>query len=301
MTKIADPRRVLLGWVIFLIAVVVVGALAWPYGLGRFVDQSRRQFVAYGYLQQAQREASAKPVQRAAALHALDRAVRLASDRPQITEQAAQLYIGLRAYNEALPWLRQLGNQSLLTRVSLGQALVMTGHRAEGEQVLQGVLDGAAKARQAGSMPATLYALLLNDIGYVNTLAGFDLSGSRNLVQLAVTLQPQQPAFIDSLGWAEYRLGDYADAAFYLERAIRLYLPEESAEMYYHLGAAYARLGRTREAKAALQRCLDLDRSMTEARHELEQLFQELPAPALACSPGRADGLGGPASAAKHG
>ena len=282
MTKIADPRRVVLGWVVFLGAVAIIGAIAWPYGLKGFVDQARRQFVAYGYLQQAQVQANAKPVQRDQALQSLGRAVQLAGDRPQITESAAQLYISLRAYKEALPWLRRQGGDSVMTRVSLGQALLLSGQVLEGEPILQRVLREAALARQSGQMPDSLYALLLNDVGYVYTVAGIDLPGSRKLIQLAVKLQPQQPAFIDSLGWAEYRMGDYTNAAFYLERAIRLYLPDESAEMYYHLGAAYARLGRTRDARIALQRSLELDRSMTEAVRELEQLRQELPAPAVA-------------------
>lgn len=285
MTKIADPRRVVLGWLVFLGAALVIGAVTWQYGLGSFFGQARRQFVAHGYLVQAQAQANARPVERDAALASLDRAVRLGSDHPQITDEAAQLYIGLRAYKEALPSLRQQTSQSVLTRVSLGQALLLTGHVAEGDRLLRGVLREASAARQSGKISDPLYALLLNDVGYVHALAGIDLTGSRDLIQLALRLEPAQPAFIDSLGWADYRLGDYTNAAFHLERAVRLYLPAESAEMYYHLGAAYARLGHIHDARVTLQRCLDLDGSMTEAARELEQLSQELPAPAVACLP----------------
>ena len=102
------------------------------------------------------------------------------------------------------------------------------------------------------------------------------------MVSTAVQLQPRQPAYVDSLGWVEYQLGRHRDAAFHLEQAVRLHLPAESAEMYYHLGAAYARLGKKSDARWALQRSLELDPSFVEATNELRLLGQELPRPALA-------------------
>jgi tetratricopeptide (TPR) repeat protein len=282
LTKIADPRKVALGWLVFLAAVVVLGAVTWPHGTGRVINDMRRQFVAYGYLREAQARAEAVPVQREAALAALNRAVELAPKQSAITDTAAQLYIGLRAYKESIPWLRQTAQSSPLVRVSLGQSLLMTGQRDEGERLLSQVLRDAEASHRAGAMPAQLYALLLNNVGYVHVLAGVRVADSARLITAAVQLQPQQPAYIDSLGWAQYRLGNYLDAAFYLERAVRLYLPGESAEMYYHLGAAYARLGRKQAARAALQKALALDPTINEARKELENLSQDLPYPALA-------------------
>lgn len=281
LVKIADPRQVLRGWLLGLAVALVVGAVTWPLGFGRWVDQARRQVVAIGYLQAAEAKAAATPVQREAALAALARAVDVAPPGTQLDDQAAQLYIGLRAYEQALPWLRRAARTSLLAKVSLGQSLLMTARVAEGDQVMLEVLRAARTARQTGQMPDSLYALLLNNIGYVHALAGRDLPQSRDLVQMAVRLRPTEPAFIDSLGWAEYRLGNYSEAAFYLERAVRLYLPQESAEMYYHLGAAYARLNRKHQARKCLERCLALDPSFEEAAQELQQLGQELPQPAV--------------------
>ena len=282
LVKIADPRAVLRGWLLFLGQVVVVGGATWNLGLGRTLDEMRRQVVAVGYLQEAEAKANATPVQREAALAALQRAVALAPERLQIADQAAQLFIGLRAYKESIPWLRIAATKSLVARVSLGESLLMTGRRAEGEQLMSEVLRGAYQARQQGQMPAPLLALILNNVGYIHVVAGTDLTESQQLIAAAVTLMPHEPAFIDSLGWAEYRLGNYLDAAFHLERAVRLYLPKESAEMYYHLGAAYARLNRKHEARQALERCLALDSTFDEAARELDGLGQELPLPAVA-------------------
>ncbi|MHB8997294.1 MAG: tetratricopeptide repeat protein [Armatimonadota bacterium] len=282
LTKIADPRKVALGWLVFLVVVVLLGAVTWPYGTGRVIDDMRRQFVAYGYLREAQIKAQAVPVQREAALAALNRATELAPKQSAITDTAAQLYIGLRAYKESIPWLRQTVPSSPLVRVSLGQSLLMTGQREEGERLLTQVVREAQDSHRAGTMPPQLYALLLNNVGYVRVLAGLRLPESTRLIAAAVEIQPQQPAYIDSFGWAQYQLGNYLDAAFYLERAVRLYLPGESAEMYYHLGAAYARLGRKQAARVALQKALALDPTLEEATRELKNLSQDLPYPALA-------------------
>jgi tetratricopeptide (TPR) repeat protein len=289
LTKIADPRKVALGWLVFLAALAVLLVVTWPYGTGRTINDMRRQFVAYGYLREAQLKAEAVPVQREAALAALNRATALAPKQSGITDTAAQLYIGLRAYKESIPWLQQTAQSSPLVRVSLGQSLLMTDQREAGERLLAQVLREADVSYRAGTMPPALYALLLNNVGYVHVLAGLRLSESARLITTAVELQPQQPAYLDSLGWARYALGDYLDAAFDLERAVRLYLPGESAEMYYHLGAAYARLGRKQAARVALQKSLTLDPSMDEAAQELKNLSQDLPIPALAMrlSPGR--------------
>lgn len=284
MTKIADPRRVLLGWVVFLLLVIVTGSVLWPYGLGVTLNRMRLEFVAIGYLRTAQAEALGPPVRREEALAALNRAVELAPAHPLILENAAPLYVSLRAYSEAIPWLRRAANQDPLTLVSLGQCLLMTGQRAQGEALLQQVLQQATRQRQQGQMDDRVYALLLNNIGYVHALAGVRLEQAQKLLQMAVALAPRESAFVDSLGWAHYRSGDYLEATFDLERSVRLYMPRESAEMYYHLGAAYARLGHQEAARATLRRSLALDPSYTEAAEELRMLSNVLPAPTLACA-----------------
>ncbi|MFW2541564.1 tetratricopeptide repeat protein [Primorskyibacter sp. 2E107] len=64
------------------------------------------------------------------------------------------------------------------------------------------------------------------------------------------------PAFQDTLGWILFQRGDVEAAIEQLEPAARA-LPEE-ASVAAHLGLAYAKAGRTEEAKAELQRSLDI-------------------------------------------
>lgn len=292
LTKLADPRRVLLGWVVFVVAVAVILAAAWPYGAGAAVNRLRRDTAASGYLRAAQRAARDVPVRRDAALAALERAVELSPHDPTIVDAAAQLYVELRAYREAAEWLTAKAAappttgqtpelDTLLARVTFAQTLMMTGKEKEGARILEQVSTQLHAARERGLMPDPLFALVLNNIAYVNALAERELPAALEMATLAVQLQPTQSAYLDTLGWVEFQLGDYRDAAFHLERAVRLHLPEESAEMYYHLGAAYARLARRDDARWNLARALELDPSYAEAADELRLLSQDLPQPSL--------------------
>lgn len=295
LTKLADPRRALLGWLAFVILVGLVLGLGWPYGVGREVRRLRGELVAAGYLRAAEASAHAVPVRRDKALAALNRAVELAPGDPLVTQAAARLYVELRAYAEAAQWLSRRAREAppatpgsmpapeeLLTRISLAQSLVMTGRAADGQRMLRQVAAEVNAARERNLMPDPLFALMLNNLAYVNCLGKLDLPEALKMVTGAVQLQPGQAAYVDSLGWVEYQLGRYRDAAFHVEQAVRLHLPAESAEMYYHLGAAYARLGKKADARWALNRSLELDPSFFEAADELKTLGQDLPRPAIA-------------------
>ena len=62
------------------------------------------------------------------------------------------------------------------------------------------------------------------------------------LIKFAVSQEPQNGFYLDSLGWAYYKLNDLKKAIVYLERAIELE-PQEM-EITDHLGDAYFKRGR---------------------------------------------------------
>jgi Flp pilus assembly protein TadD len=74
---------------------------------------------------------------------------------------------------------------------------------------------------------------------------------------------------VDSLGWAYYRLGDYAKAVQKLEEAVEL--DAGDPEINNHLGDAYWKVGRKDEALFQWRRVLTLQpddktRAAAEAR-----------------------------------
>ncbi|MCP4126830.1 MAG: tetratricopeptide repeat protein [Gammaproteobacteria bacterium] len=83
----------------------------------------------------------------------------------------------------------------------------------------------------------------------------------------------ENPIYVDTLGWVHYMRGELADAVTMLERADRsgLKLPDIS----YHLGMAYHKSGRNKEAVEKLEQALKSERSFPgddEARRILGEL-----------------------------
>jgi Flp pilus assembly protein TadD len=117
-----------------------------------------------------------------------------------------------------------------------GAALERSGqwHRAEGD------LLHALKLKPDQPM-------VLNYLGYSWIDRGEHLKRGLKMIEKAVALRPDDGYIIDSLGWAHYRLGQYADAVRYLEKATEL-VPEDPT-INDHLGDAYWRTGRLLEAR----------------------------------------------------
>ena len=63
---------------------------------------------------------------------------------------------------------------------------------------------------------------MLNSLGYVKAENGEDLSTAAELCKRAIQKKPDQPAYLDSLGWIYYKMGKTGAAKNYLQRAKQL-------------------------------------------------------------------------------
>ena len=88
---------------------------------------------------------------------------------------------------------------------------------------------------------------VLNYLGYSWVNRREKIKEGMELIQRAVDAQPDEGAYVDSLGWAYYQLGDYPNAVSTLEHAVALEAGD--AEINDHLGDAYWRAGRRDEAR----------------------------------------------------
>jgi len=98
------------------------------------------------------------------------------------------------------------------------------------------------------------------------------------MIEKAVELRPEDGYIVDSLGWAHYRMGDYAGAVEYLEKATEL-VPEDPT-INDHLGDAYWQTGRLVEARYQWRRALQFGPQENEVKPIEAKLEKGLELPA---------------------
>lgn len=89
-------------------------------------------------------------------------------------------------------------------------------------------------------------AMALNALGYTLADRTTRYSEARDLIQKAHSLNPDDPAILDSLGWVNYRLGNLSEAETYLRKALERFPDHEVAA---HLGEVLWAQGKQSEAR----------------------------------------------------
>ncbi|MFQ5527522.1 MAG: tetratricopeptide repeat protein [Thermoanaerobaculia bacterium] len=169
----------------------------------------------------------------------------------------------LELYDKAIPlWMQARDDdpEALDVRFWLGSAFERSGRRESAIAEFQAILkrDG-------------LFAPALNYLGYMWAERGENLSEAVELVERAVALEPNNGAYVDSLGWAHFQLGNLEVARGHLEKAAQLV--GDDAVVFEHLGDLYLALGKRSLAQESYQRALDLEDENEEAvRRKLNQL-----------------------------
>lgn len=139
----------------------------------------------------------------------------------------------------------RLGEEAKTVHFALAAALERSGAWDEAVAEFRTLL-----ARDANNAAA------LNYLGYMFADRNVHLEEALPMITRAVELDPTSGAYLDSLGWVYFRLGDLARAEKYLREAVRL--EPHDATVHEHLGDLYARRGERREAAVAYEKALTL-------------------------------------------
>ncbi|HCN27506.1 MAG TPA: hypothetical protein DIT64_01715 [Verrucomicrobiales bacterium] len=103
-------------------------------------------------------------------------------------------------------------------------------------------------------------ASAMNYLGYMwlELDRHFDKAGE--LILKANELQPETPAYVDSLGWWHFKKGNHTEALRELERAVSLIpdLQAEDAEIIEHIGRVHLAMKQPQKAIEAFQKALSL-------------------------------------------
>ena len=105
---------------------------------------------------------------------------------------------------------------------------------------------------------------LKNALGYSMLLYSDDFERAFNLIKEAYQSTPNDPAVVDSMGWAFYLSNNYQEALIYIEQAFEAFPDPEVAKHYIQV---LAKLDRIDEAKTLLDTLLQ---DHPENRHTLE-------------------------------
>ncbi len=117
--------------------------------------------------------------------------------------------------------------------------------------------------------------LVLNYLGYSWVDQGLNLDEAFVMLHKAVELHPTDGYIVDSLGWANYKLGRYDEAVKELERAIDL--KSSDPVINDHLGDAYWRVGRKLEAHFQWNHARDLGPEAEDKDKILDKIEHGLP------------------------
>jgi tetratricopeptide (TPR) repeat protein len=114
-----------------------------------------------------------------------------------------------------------------------------------------------------------------NYLGYMWTELGENLDEAGEMIKKAVEMEPDNGAFLDSLGWFYYKKGDPERAVKELLRAAENIKPEDPV-VFDHLGDAYHKLGRTAEALTYWRKALALEQENKKIAEKIESVKEKV-------------------------
>ncbi|MDK1032568.1 MAG: hypothetical protein QGD94_11210, partial [Planctomycetia bacterium] len=110
-----------------------------------------------------------------------------------------------------------------------------------------------------------------NDLGYIWAERGVNLKKAEKMIRLAVKADPENPAYLDSLGWVLYKKGKFAKAAKWLGAAAKA-APHLDNVIWEHLGDVRLKLKDTRGAAEAWQKALDILQKKKDSKRKADSL-----------------------------
>jgi tetratricopeptide (TPR) repeat protein len=243
------------------------------------------------------------------ALENYQQALLLAPDRPENYLHTAGMQLDLKKYDDAIATLTEARHRFRIPQItySLAIALSTASRFAEALPVYEAALQEARDSQQdildaafyfnygvcaeQGGFIEKAAALLqksieldpskaaqaYNYIGYMWVDRNMNLEDGGNMIRKALELEPNNGAYIDSLGWYYYHLGDYNRALTELLRASDTLKPEDPV-VFEHVGDTFQALGKTGEAQVYWQKALKLDPTNQKLANKVEESKAKLTA-----------------------
>ena len=206
------------------------------------------------------------------ALDAIAEARQLLPDNPALQFQEALVFYRSHQYEEALSRFEKLAStpqppqfKEIVRRAlfSISSIHVLQGNLRKGEEILEGVL------RESPDDPS-----VNNDLGYLYADQGKDLEKAEKMIRKAIAAEPENGAYLDSMGWVLFKQGKFADALPYLEKAVKNSTGGDET-VWDHLGDAYQQLQQPAKALEAWKKALETAKMSTRPDTKLIARLEE--------------------------
>lgn len=201
--------------------------------------------------------------------------------------ELARTHLFDRNWENAIPLLEPLvddteDNPAFLEAVlfDLARSLERSGHYERAVEIFQRLLVLNEEHAEAS-----------NYLGYMLAERGERLAEAKKLIERALKIDPENGAYLDSLGWVYYQLQQYGDAARWLDRALAVEeealrradpnsptvagLRENLAVIYEHAGDAAKKLGDLARASRHYERALEFDPDNQTLREKFKNLAKD--------------------------
>lgn len=108
----------------------------------------------------------------------------------------------------------------------------------------------------------------MNNYAYYLSTRGEELDYALELAEQAVSFQPENAAYLDTIGWVYYQRGDYSDAKTFIQRSVDT--GDAGPEVYEHLGDVFKALGDMEEAINWWNKALENDSNREYLKERIE-------------------------------
>ncbi len=111
---------------------------------------------------------------------------------------------------------------------------------------------------------------ICNFVGYTLADHNQDLQRAETLIRKALNAKPEDGAFLDSMGWVYFRMGQYKKALEYLNKAAAIYTKDPL--ILFHVYKTLVALKQYTRAEEVLKKVIELDPDNREYSMALEKL-----------------------------
>jgi len=116
----------------------------------------------------------------------------------------------------------------------------------------------------------SLNPLVNNNYAYSLSLRKMNLDKAERMSKIALSMEPNNSAYLDTYSWINYLIGKYAIALEYSEKAIRN--GNASAEVYEHYGDILLKLNQSDKALKAYKNSLNMDKTRNSVLEKIKKI-----------------------------